>query len=407
MMLSRAQACGAKTLRSLRAEVRNHGCRLLDSRQILEAHDDDACANVQLVCSAEATKDLAERFGLQVISGELGSHIRSENRSMRLWREPVAHVLSDAFYDDYRDLEQLRARLTDIAAASGGVLESFDLSTKSIEGRPITAYAITGEGWVSGGPRAVFSCQLHAREWVTSMSCTYVIEQASKMAKENPAEFRGIKLVVAPVFNPDGFLYSASNDRYWRKNRRVIQHLGLCDGVDLNRNFDVDFGDLLGGGFVSTDACSEVYDGLSAASEPETKALQALLTAHPTSVHIDVHTSGCLVMGPWSYTMDSFGERATEADDLGESIRKAMAEKHSKNYYYATGGRLSYLASGTASDFASKHGALGYTIELPPCQDDIQDHFAPPNTYIRPAAEELMEAFHVVLQKLQDEVASR
>lgn len=38
-----------------------------------------------------------------------------------------------------------------------------------------------------------------------------------------------------PVVNPDGYEYSWEGDRYWRKNTRLG---ALCDGVDLNRNFD-------------------------------------------------------------------------------------------------------------------------------------------------------------------------
>lgn len=37
-----------------------------------------------------------------------------------------------------------------------------------------------------------------------------------------------------PVVNPDGYEYTHTIDRLWRKNRKGS---GTCSGVDLNRNF--------------------------------------------------------------------------------------------------------------------------------------------------------------------------
>ena len=40
-----------------------------------------------------------------------------------------------------------------------------------------------------------------------------------------------------PVLNPDGYEYTHTHDRMWRKNRA---RYGECVGVDLNRNFRFD-----------------------------------------------------------------------------------------------------------------------------------------------------------------------
>ena len=50
-------------------------------------------------------------------------------------------------------------------------------------------------------------------------------------------------------------------------NRRKIK--GKCDGVDLNRNFDKEYGS-----YSSDDPCQEDYRGTEAFSEPETRALR-------------------------------------------------------------------------------------------------------------------------------------
>ena len=46
-----------------------------------------------------------------------------------------------------------------------------------------------------------------------------------------------------PVVNPDGLAFSWGVDRFWRKNRRDNNDSSF--GVDLNRNFDANWG---GGG---------------------------------------------------------------------------------------------------------------------------------------------------------------
>merc|ERR1712223_1157798 len=59
---------------------------------------------------------------------------------------------------------------------------------------------------------------------------------------------------VAPLLNPDGYEYSHTNDRMWRKNRSPPPSGSSCYGVDLNRNWDtIGFGL----GATSTNPCRE------------------------------------------------------------------------------------------------------------------------------------------------------
>ena len=43
------------------------------------------------------------------------------------------------------------------------------------------------------------------------------------------------RIVIVPVVNPDGYLFSWSSERYWHKNRRPNNPSDF--GVDLNRNW--------------------------------------------------------------------------------------------------------------------------------------------------------------------------
>lgn len=112
---------------------------------------------------------------------------------------------------------------------------------------------------------------IHAREWISPASVTYIIKELVENRSSN-AWANNIEFNIVPVLNPDGYEFTHTKDRLWRKNRRNPE-LGDCSGTDLNRNFDYKWG----GGGTSNNPCSEIYKGTSAFSEPESQALKNYL----------------------------------------------------------------------------------------------------------------------------------
>src|SRR5690606_34974590 len=99
-----------------------------------------------------------------------------------------------------------------------------------------------------------------------------------------------IDVVVAPVVNPDGFVYSWEHERFWRKNRR--DNGDGTFGVDLNRNWGHMWGTSLphaSGG--SSRTRSEVYWGTGPFSEPETQAMRDYVLGVPQLRGVnDIHS---------------------------------------------------------------------------------------------------------------------
>lgn len=73
-----------------------------------------------------------------------------------------------------------------------------------------------------------------------------------------------------PVMNPDGYIHSWTTNRWWRKNLKKTKN--SCLGVDLNRNFDVNFGK------PNPSYCFEDYKGTKPFSEKESQAEKDYIT---------------------------------------------------------------------------------------------------------------------------------
>ena len=99
--------------------------------------------------------------------------------------------------------------------------------------------------------------------------------------------------------NPDGYQYTFDHERLWRKNLRDNDGDGeitAADGVDPNRNFDEHWGYDNEGS--SPDPADETYRGPSAASEPETQAMQGLIDRIKPKFQSNFHSFGEWLLYP-------------------------------------------------------------------------------------------------------------
>lgn len=82
------------------------------------------------------------------------------------------------------------------------------------------------------------------REWIAPSSALFIADQLIKGIDNDP-QIRDLvtqfDFYILPVFNVDGYVYSHTVNRLWRKTRSVNSDVFLgivCVGVDPNRNFD-------------------------------------------------------------------------------------------------------------------------------------------------------------------------
>lgn len=213
---------------------------------------------------------------------------------------------------------------------------------------------------------------------------------------------RTFTISVIPVTNPDGYVYSWTHNRMWRKNRQPNKFpSGLfCKGVDLNRNWAYGF---------ATDAvrtlagpCSEMYAGTTAFSALETSALATYMSdaANNVRAYFDLHSYGQLLMYPFSH---SCNEPVGDEEDLLElSLGAVSALKRVHGRQFNAGKVCAVYAQGGGNSidwsYASTQGASGddkkpikwsFSIEL---RDGGTYGFLLPPKQIVPAADELSAA---------------
>src|SRR5438105_14484872 len=162
--------------------------------------------------------------------------------------------------------------------------------------------------------------------------------------------------------------------------------LGACAstvGVDLNRNYDYQW--RLRGDTPCDDYCSadkscirddagasddpaniEIYRGPQAASEPEIKAMQALISDpnRHFRAELDYHNFAQLILYPWGYQPDASPDAALHAklaQQVSGEIRKVSGRLYQPEPSYDL-----YQVTGSSTDYAygASRIAAPLTVEM-------------------------------------------
>ncbi len=299
--------------------------------------------------------------------------------------------IEPGFYGDWRDLDEIEARL--IALAEDSPQATLLQLGTSVEGRPVWGVEL-GDGSPDPGDRLgiVVNGLQHAREWVSASSASYLAERLADgygVDPEATAILDGWRVLIVPVVNPDGYRHTWTTDRLWRKNRR--DNGDGTYGVDLNRNWDAGWG----GPGSSSWTSSVNYRGPAPFSEPETAAIRDFLRDHPRYArHIDLHCTGQFVLYPWGSTPDPTPDDATLAQ-IADGISHAIDAVHGSPYQPGPFNTRLYPASGVAIDWSYTRGMQSYLIEL---RDRGHYGFLLPPDQILPTAEEAWAGFVSLVQ---------
>ncbi|XP_014206330.1 carboxypeptidase B-like isoform X2 [Copidosoma floridanum] len=258
----------------------------------------------------------------------------------------------------------------------------------SAEGRPIYGIEVSK---YANNPVFLIDAGTHAREWASHVSALYIIQQVI----ENEEEFANkLNLVIIPCLNPDGYEYTHTTNRFWRKSRSQ-QSNRMCPGVDLNRNFDSHFGEFRSD---TSNVCSRLFAGKRAFSEPESAALRDTILAYKPIAYLSIHSFGGYLLYPYGYTK-ILPQNWQTLDRIAKLVVERAKEFSGTEYKYGSAARLLYKASGASDDWAMDKGnvSLVFTIELPAYSDRA---FIVPEDKIMTLVQETFETFLAMFNEI-------
>ncbi|XP_070001571.1 carboxypeptidase B isoform X1 [Penaeus vannamei] len=292
-------------------------------------------------------------------------------------------------WDRYNTLEEIYDYMDHIASEHPDVATVFSLG-KTWEGRDIKALRLTRDGDEDTKPIVFLDAGFHAREWIAPAVASYTFHS---LMHDATGLLSSAVWVVAPSMNPDGYEYTWTGDRLWRKTRS--NRTSVCKGVDPNRNFDFHWMEV----GASDNPCSEIYAGPSALSEPETMALADYMEAHRGRVkaYLTLHSYSQLFMYPFGHTLD-LPEDWEELDRVAKLAVEALTAVHGTEYEYGSCSSILYLDAGSSRDYVKGVVEVPYvyTIEL---RDQGYYGFLLPPEQILPTCEETWEAIRVAAKE--------
>ncbi|XP_049631019.1 carboxypeptidase A2 isoform X2 [Suncus etruscus] len=289
---------------------------------------------------------------------------------------------------------QIYQEMDHIVATHPGLVSKVNIGY-SFEKRPMNVLKFSTGGkkpaiWLDAG--------IHAREWVTQATALWTANKIATDYGKDPfitSLLDQMDLFLLPVTNPDGYVFSHTSNRMWRKTRSKVPGRA-CVGVDPNRNWDAGFA----GPGASDKPCSDSYHGPSANSEVEVKSIVDFIKSHGNfKAFITIHSYSQLLMFPYGYKCTK-SDRFDELNQVAQQAAKAVESLHGTKYRVGPICSVIYQASGGSIDWAYDYGIrYSFAFEL---RDTGRYGFLLPAKLILPTAQETYLGLQSIMEYVRD-----
>lgn len=299
----------------------------------------------------------------------------------------------DMFFDQFRDLETIYTWL-DLMQLTFPELVKIEIVGQTFEGRDMKALHISANNQNLNPEKKtiIITGGIHAREWIgVSTACYFIYELlAGYGTKRKETKYLNhLDFLIVPVFNPDGYVYTWSHDRLWRKNRQQTYY-PRCFGIDIDHSFDFHWTGTQGF------PCSEDYSGEAPFEALESESWNNYINESKSeyTIHgyLDLHSYSQEVLYPYAYSCEALPRDLENLLELSYGLAKAIRRKSGKNYHVLSscedrGSDLTPgLGSGSALDYMYHHRAhWGIQLKL---RDTGNHGFLLPPKYIVPVGKE-------------------
>ncbi|XP_078594538.1 uncharacterized protein LOC144872352 [Branchiostoma floridae x Branchiostoma japonicum] len=309
-------------------------------------------------------------------------------------------------FNKYNTYEAIDAQLQDFADKYSKLSKLIKIGF-SHQGRAINAIKVGRPKFWKNKPAIFLEGQIHAREWIVSATLLYNIKfllEGYGTEDRTTKLMDGVDFYFLPVTNVDGYVYTWTTNRMWRKTRsgprKILWGLWSCYGVDPNRNWNDHFAYPGASGF----PCSDTYHGPSPFSEVETKSLSNWVLENGKNIqaYLSVHSYSEMWMSPYGWTSHALPPDYLDQNYLGAKAVSAIREVHGRNFTHGSIADVIYVTSGNSADWAYTEAGIkySYAIEL---RDKGRYGFVLPPDQIKPSAEEFFAALLVVAEHIANE----
>uniref|UniRef100_A0A8B9ZPH0 Carboxypeptidase A1 n=1 Tax=Anas zonorhyncha TaxID=75864 RepID=A0A8B9ZPH0_9AVES len=318
--------------------------------------------------------------------------VDQEQMQMLRQRRRLQPLSTDTFdYSSYHNLDEIYAFMDVLVAENPNLVSKLEIG-RSTENRPLYVLKFSKGG--TNRPAIWIDTGIHSREWVTQASGVWF---AKKIVQDQEKDeglasiLDQMDIFLEIVTNPDGFVFTHTSNRMWRKTRSKRSG-SLCVGVDPNRNWNAGFG----GSGSSSSPCSETYHGPYANSEPEVEAIVNFVKNHGNiKAFVSIHSYSQLLLYPYGYTTTPVPD-VEELHQVAKEAVTALSSLYGTKYTYGSIITTIYQASGGTIDWTYNQGIkYSFTFEL---RDTGRYGFLLPASQIVPTAQETWLALKVIMR---------
>ncbi|XP_053106839.1 carboxypeptidase A6 isoform X1 [Hemicordylus capensis] len=295
--------------------------------------------------------------------------------------------LPEYSYEIYHSLEEIQSWMHHLNKTHSDLVHMLSVG-KSYEGRPLLVLKL-GKRSRAYKKAVWIDCGIHAREWIGPAFCQWFVKEALQTYQSDPAMRRMLNQLyfyIMPIFNVDGYHFSWTHDRFWRKTRSRNSRF-RCHGVDANRNWKVKWCDE----GASIHPCDDTYCGPFPESEPEVKAVAHFLRKHRKQIkaYLSFHAYAQMLLYPYSYKYATIPNFSCVESAAFNAVN-ALQSVYGIRYRYGPASSTLYVSSGSSMDWAYKNGIpYAFAFEL---RDTGHFGFLLPETLIKPTCTETMLA---------------
>lgn len=329
---------------------------------------------------------------------------------------------SEVFFKLYRPLASIEAWMELLVQTYPGVVKMEKIG-ETYEGRAFNVLHVSvPDDDISHQEKktVVVTGGVHAREWISVTSVLYSIYNFLNHYENNPGQWDALAkldFLFIPVSNPDGYEYSWTTDRLWRKNRQPLEDqiqekqrqetqprnnqgledeakratFGSCVGIDIDHSYDFHWQES------SDTVCGEEYAGSRPFEAYELRLWDSYLNAtnsnHRIWGYVDLHSYLQEILFPYAFSCDLQPKDEENLIELAYGISKAIRSTLAKFYNVLPAcidrdsDLIPDMGLGSALDYMYHHKSYwAYQIKL---RDNGAHGFLLPEKFIVPVGEEI------------------